>query len=53
MLLLQLQHEIDAADIIISDEAEATRLVCPLILQDHTVLDIAEVQEIVFERAQL
>ena len=46
MLLFELEHEIDASDISVCHEAEASRLIGPLVLQDHAVFNVSEVLEV-------
>ena len=49
VLLLELKHKVDAADVAVSDEAETTRFVRPLVLQDDAVLNLTKVLEVRFE----
>ena len=53
MLLLQLKNEIDASDVRVGDETEPARLLSPLILEDHAVLNLAEVGEVGLKHAEL
>ncbi len=49
VLLLELKHKVDATDVAVSDEAEATRFVRPLVLQDDAVLNLTKVLEVFLE----
>ena len=49
MLILKLQYQIDAADVNESDEAKSSWLVRSLVLQYHTIFNLAKVQEVVAE----
>jgi len=46
MLHLQLQDKVDAANVAIGHEAETTRLIRPLVLQNDAVLDLAKVSKV-------
>lgn len=53
VFLLQLQHKVHTANVAVGHKAKAARLVSPLVLQDDTVLDHAEVFKVGSEVAEL
>ena len=53
VLQLQLEDEVDAANVPVRHESEPARLIRPLVLQDHTIFDLTEVGEVGLEARQV
>lgn len=49
VLQLQFEDEVDATNVLVRHETEPARLICSLILQDHTIFDLTEVGEVGLE----
>ena len=53
VLLLELETEVDTADVAVGHEAKAARLLRPFVLEDDAVFNVAEVFEVLLKTAQL